>query len=107
VNSVHERGVVAHFGRQGAEQVTNALLLFHVNVEVPEHHDAPVGTNVLLTTAELARRHVALHDVDAVLLIEGDAGDLVEADDIVLADETALPGRVIHEHLGDCCFAAR
>ena len=50
--------------------------------------------------------HVALHDVDAVLLIEGNAGDLVEADHVVLADQTALPAGVVHEHLRDRRLAA-
>ena len=60
----------------------------------------------LTAAGELAGLHVALHDVDAVLLVEGDAGDLVEADDVVLGDEAALPGRVVDEHAGDGRLAA-
>jgi hypothetical protein len=45
--------------------------------------------------------------MDAVLLVEGDSGHLVEADDVVLADQPALPGRHVHEHLGDRRLAAR
>ena len=51
-------------------------------------------------------RHVALHDVDAVFLIEGNSGDLVEANHVILADQAALPGRIVDEHLGDRRFAA-
>ena len=50
----------------------------------------PSARMLSLPAAELAGLHVALHDVDAVLLVEGDAGDLVEADDVVLADQPAL-----------------
>ncbi len=60
--------------------------MLHVNVKVSHHHDAAVGTNALLASAELSRFHVAFHDVDAVLLIEGNAGDFIEADNIVLAN---------------------
>ena len=72
-------------GGSGAEQVADALLVLDVDVEVADHDDAAVGADALRAAAELARLHVALHDVDAVLLVEGDAGDLVEADDVVLA----------------------
>ena len=50
--------------------------------------------------------HVPLHDVHAVLLVEGDAGDLVEADHVVLADQSALARGVVHEHPGDGGLAA-
>ena len=60
-----------------------------------------------LAAGELAGLHVALQHVDAFLLIEGDAGDFVETNDVVLGDETALPGAVVDEHVGDRCFAAR
>ena len=70
--------------------MADPLLLLDVDVEVADHHDAAVGPDVLLAAAELARRHVAFHDVHAVLLIEGDAGDLVEADHVVLANQPAL-----------------
>ena len=67
----------------------------NIDVEVADHHDRAIGPDALLAAAELPGLHVALHDVDAVLLVEGDAGDLVEADDVVLADQPALTG-------GDC-----
>ena len=67
----------------------------------------PDGPDRLLAAAELARLHVALEDVDAVLLVEVDAADLVEADDVVLGDEAPLAGRVVHEHLGHGGLAAR
>ena len=106
MNAIHEGRVVAHLRRQRAQQMSDPLLLLDIDVEVADHDDAAVGADVLLAAAELARRHVALHDVDAVLLVEGDAGHLVEADDVVLADQAALAGRVVHEHLGDRRLAA-
>ena len=93
VEAVHEGRVVAHLRRQRAQQMADPLLLLDVHVEVADHDEAAVGADVLLAAAELAGRHVALHDVDAVLLIERDARYLVEADHVVLADQAALPGR--------------
>ena len=59
-----------------------------------------------LPAAELAGLHVALHDVHAVLLVEGDAGDFVEADDVVLADQAALAVGIVDEHARDRRLAA-
>jgi hypothetical protein len=106
VDAVHERRVVAHLGRQRREQVADALLVGDVDVEVADQHDRAVGADRLTASRELAGLHVALHDVDAVLLVEGDAGDLVEADDVVLGDQAALSGGVVDEHAGDGGLAA-
>ena len=101
VDAVLEGRVVAHLTRQGAEQVADALLLLHIDVEVAHHHDPALSADALLAAAEFARGHVALEDVDAVLLIEGDAGHLVKTDHVVLADQAALAVAVVDEHLGD------
>ena len=106
MNPIHERGVIPHLRRQWAQEMRDSLLLLDIDVEVADHDDAAFSADLILAAAELARRHVALHDVHAVLLIEGDAGDLVEAHDVVLADEAALAGGVVHEHLGDGRLAA-
>lgn len=39
-------------------------------------------------------------------MVEGDAGDFIEADDVVLRDEAALPGGVVDEHPGNGGLAA-
>jgi hypothetical protein len=90
MDAVHESRVVPHFGRQRAEKVADALLVLHVHVEIAYQHDGAVGADALLAAGELAALHVALHDVDAVLLVEGNTRHLVEADHVVLADQTTL-----------------
>src|SRR5947207_513099 len=87
VNSIHESSVVTHLGRKRAEEMADALLMLDIDLKVSDHHDAAVGTNTLLTTAEFARLHVALHDVHTVLLVEGHTGDLVKTDHVILAYE--------------------
>ena len=107
VDAVVERRVVAHLPGQRAQEMADPLLLLDVDLEVADHDDAALGADALLAAAELAGGHIALHDVDAVLLVERDAGDLVEADHVVLADQAALPVGHVHEHLGDGGLAAR
>src|ERR1039458_201151 len=101
VQTIHEGSVVPHLRRQRAQQMADALLLLDVNIEIADHHDPAVCPDILFAAAELAGGHVALHNIDAVLLIEGDAGDLVKADDIVLAHQATLSRSVVHKHLGD------
>ena len=106
VDAVHQGRVVSHFRRHRAEQMADPLLVLHVHLEVAHHDDAAVGPDALLAPAELAGLHVALHDVHAVLLVEGHAGDLVEAHHVVLADQSPLAIRHVHEHPGDGRLAA-
>ena len=73
VNPVHEGGIVTHLGWQRAKQMADTLLMLDIHVEVADQHDGAVGADALLAARELARLHVALHDVDAVLLVEGHA----------------------------------
>src|SRR5437868_15104477 len=87
--------------------MSDALLVLHVNLKVSDHDHAAVRANAFLSAAKLAGFHVPLHDVHAVLLVEGYAGNFIEADDIVLADQAALAARVIDEHAGDGRLAAR
>jgi hypothetical protein len=102
-----EGRVVAHLLRERAQQVPDALLLLHVYLEVSHHHDPALGADALLAATELAGGHVALHDIDAVLLVEGDSRNLIEAHDVVLADQPALAVRHVDEHLGERGLAAR
>ena len=97
VDAIHEGCVVAHFRLQRAKQMPHALLVLHIDIEIANHHDAALGPDAFLASAELARLHVAFHDVDAVFLIERNAGDFIEADHIVLADEAALAVGVVYE----------
>src|SRR5258705_1126679 len=101
MDAIHKGGVVTHISRQRAKEMSNALLVFDIDIEVSNHHDATVSANALFPSAELSRLHVALHDIDAVFLIEGNAGDFIEADHIVLTDQTPLPIAVVHEHARD------
>jgi len=88
-------------------KVCNPLLLLDIHVEIADHDDASFGPDILLAAAKLAGRHVAFHDVDAVLLVEGDARHFIEADHVVLTYETALTVRIVDKHLGDGRLAAR
>src|SRR5260370_17707068 len=84
--------------------MTNPLLVLHVDFEVANHHDAAIGADALLPAAELAGLHVALHDVHAILLAEGDTGDFIEADHVILANQSALTVGILDKHAPDRPF---
>ena len=101
MDSIHERCVVAHLFRKWAEQVPDPLLVRNVDVKVADQDHAPERANALLAAAELSGLHVALEDVHAILLVEVDPADLIEADDVVLRDEALLPRSHVDEHPSD------
>src|SRR5271157_706658 len=90
VDAVHEGRVVAHFGRKWSEEVPDALLMLNIDVKVADQNDASIRADALAAAGELAALHVTLHDVDPVLLVEGHAGHLIEAHDVVLTDQAPL-----------------
>ena len=95
MDAVHECGVIAHLGWHRAQKVSDLLLLLDVDIEIADHDDAAFGPDILLATAELARGHIAFHDVDAVLLVEAGPCYFVKVYDVVLTHQTALPVRVV------------
>ena len=87
--------------------MTIALLVLHIHIEVADHDDRAIGPDAFLAPAEFAGLHVTLHDVEAILLIEGDTRNFIKADHIVEADQPALPAGVVDEHPGNGGLAAR
>src|SRR5690242_16843775 len=104
---IHKCRIVTHFWRHRSKQVPNALLMFYVNFKVSNHHDTTTGSNAFSSSAELSRLHVAFHDVDPILLVEGYASYLVKTDNVILTHQTSLTGTVVDKHAGDSCFASR
>ena len=80
--------------------------MLQIQIQVADHDDAALGADAVLAAGELAGLHVALEDVHTVLLVEGDAGDFIEAHQIVLTDQPALAGGVVDEHFGHRGLAA-
>ena len=73
MDTIHKCSVVAHIRGERTKKVANTLLVLHIDIEVADKYNTPVGSDVLLAPTELAGLHVALEDVDAFLLIEGNA----------------------------------
>ena len=60
----------------------------------------------IFAAAELAGGHIALHDVHAVLRVERHAGNFIEADHVILADQSPLAARHVHKHARNRRLAA-
>src|SRR5664279_5584341 len=84
--------------------MSNTLLVLDIHIEVSDHHDATFGPDTLAAPRELTRFHVALHDVDAVLLIEGDSRHLIKTHNVILANKATLTVGHIYKHSGDGSF---
>ncbi len=92
MKSVHERRIVAHFGRERPKEVPNLLLMLDVNLKVANENDAAIGADCFLPATKFAGFHVTFHDVDAVFLIERDSRDFVKADNVILTNKATLAG---------------
>src|SRR6266849_3541076 len=106
MKAVHKSGIVTHFWRHRPEKVTNTLLVFYINFEVPNHNQTATCSNTFSASAELTGLHITFHDIDPILLIEGYPRYLIEAHNIILANQAPLPIAIVDEHTGNCCFAS-
>src|SRR6266571_670861 len=107
MNTIHKSCIVTHFRRHWPEKVTNTLLMFYINFEVSNHNDTATCPNTLSSPAELSGFHIAFHDVDPILLIEGYSGYFIKAYDIILANQASLSIAVVDKHTGNGCFSSR
>src|SRR2546423_14489609 len=107
MNTIHKCCIVTHFRRHRPEEVTNTLLVFYINFEVSNHHDTATRSNTLSSSAELTGFHIAFHDVDPILLIEGYSGYFIKAYNIILANQASLSIAVVDKHTGNGCFSSR
>src|ERR1035437_4240898 len=106
MNSIHKCRIVTHLWWKRSEQMTYTLLVFYVHFEVSDHDHSAKAANALFAPAELTGFHIALHDVDSVLLVKRDTSDFIEANYVVLADKASLPVGVIDKHLCNRGLAA-
>src|SRR6266487_128948 len=107
MNAIHKCCIVTHFRWHRPEKVTNTLLVFYINFEVSNHHDAATRSNTLSSPAELTGFHIAFHNVDPILLIEGNSRYFIKAYDIILANQASLSITVVDKHTGNGCFSSR
>ena len=105
VDAIVERRV--HLLRHRIEEVRRPHDRLDVAVDVADEDDRALGRDDVPATAEGPVLHVALHDVDAVLVREADAGGLVERHHVPQRDQPALAGAQVHEHLRRRRLAAR
>src|SRR2546425_10103269 len=107
MKAIHKCCIVTHFRRHRPEKVTNSLLVFYINFEVPHHNHTATSSNTLTAPAELTGLHIAFHDIDTILLIKGYPGYLIKAHNIILANQAPLSIAVVDKHTSNRCFASR
>ena len=78
-----------HLVRHGIEEVGSAQNRLDVAVDVAHEDDRALSGDHVRATREVPVLHVALHDVDAVLVREADACGLVKGHGVPQADEAS------------------
>ena len=102
VDAIEERAVIVKLGRERVEQVRGLEYVGHGVVDIALEHHGSLGVERLGAASECAVGHVALHDLDGVLVAEVHASDLVEGDAVPVphqADALSCTRRVVGEEL--------
>ena len=69
--------------------------------DVADEYHRRISRYRILTASKRTRGHVVLHDLDAVILLERDAGNFVERDDIPVTNQTDRTAPHVVEQVGD------
>ena len=87
VHTVEERCVRSHFGREWVKETGRFQQHIHALIDIAdEDHRSGCGF-FFLATGKGAGRHIVLHDLDAVFVLEVDTGNLVKRHAVPQADQ--------------------
>ena len=78
VHTVKERRVRSHFGREWVKKAGRFQQHIHALIDVADENHRSGRGFFFLSTGEGAGRHIVLHDLNAVLVLEVDTGNLVK-----------------------------
>ena len=101
-----EEGRIDHGLREGGQQMAGLHQGVHGLVDIADEDHAGRGLDRVLAPGEGARGHEVLHDLHAVLVLEGDAGHLVEGHQIPEADQSHRPAGHVVKEIGHRGLAA-
>ncbi len=101
MDAVQEGGVICHDGGEGLKQVARFEDGVHTLVDVANKDHGCAGSLLLLAPGEGAGGHEVLHDLDAVLVLELDACNLIEGDAVPEPHQSDLVRAHVVEEVGD------
>ena len=82
MHTVQECGISAHFRREGVKQAGCLQQYIHALIDVANKDHGGGGSLFFLATSKGTGSHVVLHNLDAVLILETDAGNLIEGNTV-------------------------
>ena len=78
MDAVQESGIRPHFRWEGVKKAGCFQQNIHALVDVAHEYHRGVCCFFLFATSKRTGRHIVLHDLDAVLILEADTGYLVK-----------------------------
>ena len=87
VHTVKERRVRSHFGRERVKEAGRFQQHIHALIDISDEDHRSGRGFFFLSTGKGAGRHIVLHDLNAVLVLEVDTGNLVERHAIPQANQ--------------------
>lgn len=106
MNPVHESGIISHLRGKGTKKVTDSLLMFDIDVKIPNHDKTALSPDIFSSTTELTGDHVPFHDIDPLFCFTFNSRHFIKADKIILTDTSSLAGCIIHKHLCNSCLSS-
>ena len=98
MHTVEERCVRSHFGRERVKEAGRFQQHVHALIDVADENHRSGRGFFLLATGKGTGRHIVLHDLDAVLVLKVDTGNLVKRHAVPQANQAhGFPSHVVKQ----------
>ena len=106
MHTVKKCRIRTHFGRERVEQAGRFEKNVHALIDIADKDHGRCRGFFLLAACKRARRHVVLHDLNTVFVLEVDAGNLIESYTVPQTDQTDSFASHIVKQVRYCGLAA-
>src|SRR5260370_15880345 len=107
MKTIHDRQI--EFLRERLEEVRSSILdeRFHTLVQISHEGQRGIGEYLRDAAAEPAVRHVILHDLDGIGILNLHSPNFIEGNDIPVTNQPDLAARIILEEICTTGYSAR
>src|SRR6266566_8552081 len=106
MKTVHDRQI--EFLRERLEEIRGSILdeRFHTLVQISHKYQRGISEHLRDAAAEPAVRHVILHDLDGIGVLNLHSPNFIESNDIPVTNQPDLTARIIVEEVSTTGFSA-
>ena len=101
-----KKRTIDHRIRERLKQMGSLQKIVHTLVDISHKYHWSVRLNSVLPSCKRSRSHIVLHDLNAILVLEIDSGNLIKCHAIPKTYQTNLPSSHVIEEIGNRCLSA-